>query len=148
MKKIHKILYILSMTVILAAIFALLYLGYMLYWPVKTIEFKNNGDLEIVNLNKEVRQGEQLEYKISYCRFTDQQAIVTRVIQDGLIYIMPPIQTNTGIGCQYDKIMSIAEIPKAIPPGKYQMLITVEFKINPLRTITHSLYTEPFTVVK
>lgn len=148
MKTVHKIFNIISLATIISAIFTLLILGYMLYWPIKTIEFKNTSDLEVVNPNKEIKQGEQLEYKISYCRFTDKQAIVTRVIQDGLIYIMPPIQTHTGIGCQEDKIMSIAEIPKAIPPGIYKMLITVEFKINPLRTITHTLYTEQFTVVK
>ncbi len=130
------------------ALLALLYAGYLYFWPVKTLTFEKTDSIEITNENKEVRAGEELFYKVSYCRYTNEQAKVTREIHDGIVYIMPEMQVNLATGCFKDRKVSVGEIPKAIQPGKYSMYITISFKVNPLRTITHTLTSETFNVVR
>lgn len=145
----HKIFYYVSMAGITLAILGLLYTGFMLFWPYRTVTFNQTQNLEVLNENKQVRAGEDLQYKISYCRYTDKQAIITRTLQDGVVYILPPVQaTKVAEGCADNVTVNIATIPKAIPPGKYTMVVSLEYRINPLRTITHTLATEPFYVVK
>ena len=149
MKNGHKIFYYISMTGIVLTILGLLYVGYMLFWPYKTVTFNQTTNLEILNQNKQLRAGEELQYKVSYCRYTDKVAIITRTIQDGVLYILPPIEgAKVAEGCKENATVSIAQIPKAIPPGKYTMVVTLQYKLNPLRTETHTLATEPFYVVK
>lgn len=148
MNRLHQTFYIISMTGITLAILTLLYAGYMLFWPVKTVTFTQTEKLEIVNENKTVKVGEDLFYKVSYCRYTDTQAKVTREIHDGVIYVLPEIQTNLTKGCFTDRVINIGTMPKAIAPGKYSMYTTIEFKVNALRTVTHTLTTEDFYVIK
>lgn len=144
----HQIFYYVSMAGIVLAILGLLYTGYMLFWPYKTVTFNQTTNLEVLNQNKQLRAGEELQYKISYCKYTDKIAIITRTIQDGVLYILPPVETKVSEGCKENATVNIAQIPKAIPPGKYTMVITLAYKLNPLRTVTHTLATEPFYVVK
>lgn len=148
MNRLHQTFYIISMTGIALAILALLYAGYLLFWPIKTVTFTQIENLEIVNENKTVKIGQDLFYKVSYCRYTNRQAKVTREIHDGVIYVLPEIQTNLATGCFKDQVINIGTMPKAIVPGKYSMYTTIEFKVNALRTVTHTLTTEDFYVVK
>lgn len=145
-QKIHTLIYKISIAVIGLAVLSLFYIGYMVFWPYQTINFTKTENIEVVN--KTLKHGEDVQIKVSYCRHTDTQATVTRELHDGLIYLMPEITTHTGKGCQTDRILSMGEIPNALPDGKYTMLITLQFKVNALRTITQTLATEPFTVVK
>lgn len=146
--RVHKLVYVGSMIGIGVAIISLFYMGYLIFWPVKTLTFAQTEGLKIVNENQQVRAGEELFYRVSYCRYTDRQAKVTREVHDGIVYIMPEMQVNLATGCFVDRIVSIGEIPKAIQPGTYSMYITIEFKINSLQTVTHTLTTEPFYVVR
>lgn len=144
----HQIFYYVSMIGISLAILGLFYTGYLLFWPYKTVTFKQTNNLEILNENKQLRAGEDLQYKISYCKYTDKTAIITRTIQDGVLYILPPVEARVSEGCKENATVNIATIPKAIPPGKYTMVINLQYRINPLRTVSHTLATEPFYVVK
>lgn len=144
-QKLHKAFYIISMAGLTATIVLLLIVGYMLFWPQKTLTFT---DTRLGVVNKEVRSGQELLFKVDYCRYTDMQARVTREIRDGVVYVLPDIQTSLTKGCHENLTISMGELPKVIQPGKYSMHITIEFKPNRLRTITHTLTTEDFFVVK
>lgn len=149
-KNIHKtkIFYRFIMAGITVAIIFGFYVAFLVFWPYKPLEILSPNPLEIVNENKTVRVGEEIEYRISYCRNTDQQARVTRTLHDGMIYILPELWTNTGTGCHNDAIISTSIVPKTLPPGKYFLHLNVQFQVNKIRMISYTLMTEEFTVIK
>lgn len=137
-KKLHKFMF--ASFILIFIIWAI----FMFWWiyPYKT--FILNRPYRI--LTPLVEQGGLFIYEIDYCKYTEVDANVNRKFVDGLEYVMPEIKPNFEKGC-YIKIQTI-KIPENLPPNTYHLKIQVDYKMNPIRTITHKIITTNFTVVK
>ena len=116
----------------------------MFWWifPYKTLEVKQPYEV----VEKVVKQGDILTYKINYCKYTNTQSIVKRQFVDGIIYATPEITANLKKGCGIAS--NTIAIPDNLPPGVYYLTIEVDYKVNPIRVIQHDLKTDSFNVIK
>jgi hypothetical protein len=136
------------------AIFALLalyiVLGILAFWelyPYKPFTITTQEATQPVPiLNTTLHPGDQLEYNLSYCKYTDNTSIVHKHLVDGQSI---PLDDSTGIlirGCGTIK-NSTTVIPETVNPGTYYLFVDVEYRVNPIRTYNVHYRTQSFTVV-
>jgi hypothetical protein len=130
---------------IFVAILFIIIIFYWLLYPYRVIEFEQ-VPYPIVNENKTVRQGELLIYEVEYCKFMNIGATTTKSFNNGIIYSLPPMQSNRETGCHDNKIF--LEVPKTLPPAEYSLEVLYRFQVNPIRVIEYKQSTEPFTVIR
>ena len=142
----NKILNIISFsTLILTAVF-IFYIFFNFLYPFKVIDFKNSQSLPI---NKSiVRVGEAISYTYDYCKYMDIQSVVMKELVGTETIIL--LSTSSGTiripkGCGKLNIANI--IPVDTPAGIYTIYINIDYKINPLRTISYTLKTQNFKVI-
>lgn len=137
--------YILSKIIdgIFIGIFLLMmWVGYSLFYPFKTIELQ---DKLIPVIIKQVHAGEKLQVKYNFTKFTDEQAEINITLVNHVILNLNPYYLSLVSG-EYHKIGFI-EIPSFSPLGTYHAIVNIKYKINPLRTISLDFQTEDFQVV-
>jgi hypothetical protein len=97
--------------------------------------------------NKIIKSGENLEYKVCYCKYTELRPTITRTFVDGIIFAMPSnLGINNPIGCGTNLIE--IQIPISLPAGKYRLETAYRYQVNPIRTIDVFTTTEQFEVIK
>lgn len=119
---------------------------FLLIRPYQTIELQN----PIIITNQPIKAGTVAIYEVDQCRYTDATAVVTRrlVRKDGANDLYISLGGNTSQapeGC-YKFTPPAVLIPAETPPGKYAIQFKIEFQVNPIRTITLNVESEPFTV--
>lgn len=125
-------------------------------FPYRWIEYYNDP---FPVKNKVVRAGEVLEYTVDYCRFNDHQAAFSKDIistNGGVAISLASYTSSFGINCKWytgnkghsEVLIRSTVIPSNLPPGEYFMKMTVEQRANPVRILTFSVETEPFTVIE
>lgn len=142
MKK-DKILHFLSYATILFAMAFMLWVAYMILWPVKVFEV-DPSPMEVVT--KEIRPGDNFVYIARYCSFNESTVRFTPQLRDGTVVSFPTRTTSIKEGC-FEAVSNSLEIPANTPPGVYNFRFVNEVEINPLRTITIISETEQFTVL-
>lgn len=131
-----------SFTLVLgfAAVFLITY--WMVY-PYKVLEFKEgNGTV----LTKRVRAGEYVELRQINCKYMPLVSTLNRQFIDSILYQIPLVQANRPVGCS-DKIENVP-VPKTLPPGDYYINTVISFQVNPIRTVSYTVKTNMFTVIK
>lgn len=138
-----KTFYFFSYLVILSAIVVMSVVGFWLFYPYKTTEFRD----KIIKVeNDTVKAGEEISYSVSYCKYTDVTPEISKTFVDGIIYVAPGAVSTTKKGCGVNKIH--VTVPKNLPPGVYHLELSYRYKVNPVRTIIINTQTEKFTVIK
>lgn len=130
-----------SMFMFVVIFFTICLVVYWIVYPYKTVVF-NKEEFEITT--PVVKQGGFVHYLNDYCKFIDLPAKVTRSFINGLIYVSPSTIVNRPKGCNSFDIA--VKIPEELPPGKYQMEMSYQYQINPVRVITIKHNTEEFEV--
>jgi hypothetical protein len=125
-------------------ILALTYIGYLAFWPIKTIEVI--GHDQILNPNKQVRIGAALVYKVKYCKYLDVEAHVHRTLAGTINYPLPDSTNHIPTGCR-TAVSRNTIIPVGVAPGKYRLQLTASYHVNPVRTIEVSHFSEEFEVL-
>jgi len=93
-----------------------------------------------------VKQGETLRYVSDYCKKKDYTFIVTRTFENSIIYVNPSFVSKRDVGC--NKVEIGVQIPNELPPGKYNIKVTYQTNINPIRVETVVQKSDKFTVIK
>lgn len=139
----NKILYKGMFAIVITLFFSLLYINYLLFYPVKTLEIKN-----ATVMTKQLHAGDLFLYKVDYCKYTKAPAMVYRTfhkVDESHIETFPAVQTTTLVGC------NIMEIPlqtyRIVQSGEYYMLVTVIFQISPLRQEQVTFSTDNFKII-
>lgn len=126
-------------------VLAILYMGTLAFAPVTAVTVVGND--KILNPGKQVRQGDALIYQITYCKYTDKQAAVTRaLVGKSVTYPLPASTNNVPRGCQ-TAISRNTLIPDGVEPGTYHLALSATYQINPLHAVTVSHHSEDFTVL-
>lgn len=141
-----SLIYLSYLTIILALV-SIWIAGYWLISPVKTIEFKQKV-FPVLNENKTVQSGGYLEIEIDYCKYTNEIPRITRHFIDSVVYTLPEVEAVAkGKGCGKDKVLIY--VPKVlVPANNYVYEQTFHYKPNPLKEVSITINSEPFTISK
>ena len=77
-------------------------------------------------------------------KYGDYEATKIMIIVDGVSYLLPQQVTKAGEGCK-DFISSTITTPN-LPSGKYHLEATIQYDVNPLRTIEYHQNSEEFYI--
>lgn len=139
----NRIFYWFSIATILAAIGIMLYAAYLLFYPFHPF-ILNREPAEV--LTKKVTAGQDLIYKVDYCRHGAGSGKVTRTVVGDTFIPIPLVETVTKEGCGSNAIH--LPIPEGSTPGTYHLEVSAEFHPNALRSIVIRFQTEDFQIVK
>ena len=112
------------------------------FWDYKTIEFK--GDYKTAQLT--YKQGDIGSYTVDYCKYTDVAPILTKKFVDGVVFTTSDTKAVIKQGCGTQLINF--EIPPTLPPGRYRLVIDLEYNVNPIRSIKITHQSNWFTVLE
>ena len=121
-----------------------LIISYWLFWPYKPIVFQEQ--FQIQNENKEVYPGDILFYSFKATKNMSRQVTITKQLLNDVIITCSPTIGNYPKG-EIDKIFPV-KIPLFAPPGKYKMMWSGVYKVNPIREITVTNNSNEFYVVE
>lgn len=131
---------------------ALLYAGYLTYWPFQVITIEPQP---YVLQNTVIAPGSYIYYTFHYCKNYDVKAEVIHQLQ-GMAQIR--LSNDPPTPELHDQALRLKDgcatttkgvyIPKRTPPGEYELYEYVDYQVNPLRTVSYVFKTEPFTVTK
>lgn len=151
----NRTLFIIGMLTMTLASAGILYSAYLSFYPFDWLKYYNEP-FPVLNENKTVRAGEFLIYEIEYCRWNDKQATFSKDIlgidnANGIT--LPTFRSSFGAICAKEEapqkvVINSTHIPLHLPEGEYYMRMLVEQPLNPLRTESLTVETEPFKVVK
>jgi hypothetical protein len=124
-----KWLYFASWASIFAAFVTFLVVGFMLFYPVTTVEYLDDR-FEVTPLK--VKAGETLDIRLRYNKLTDSPATVNvcfvdTIITDAFTY------TSLRKAGSYDHWRKVP-VPTSLVPGRYYLIFSVHHKVNALRT--------------
>jgi hypothetical protein len=129
-----------STSIILGLIlFIYIMIGYFIFWPFKVIDIIENPYIVGTSI-----AGETLDYYYHIYKYINLQGKVTIQLIDGCSIKLPTLITNFPVGEQ--KGIAKVDLPDWVPAHKFRAIITIEYQVNPLRTIIYSRTTDSFTV--
>jgi hypothetical protein len=132
-----------SSTILYAPIALILYIGYLLIFPLNIVTFESNR-IEVGK--KLLSQGEVQPLRYPFTKHVDLLPIVTTRLLNDVGYQLSDHLGSTGKGYT-DKWFYNVEIPKHLPPGKYRIERIFVFRVNVLREEKFRLLSEEFEVV-
>lgn len=129
---------------VLVAVFILM--GVFSFWylyPYNVIDFQNEP-FPILNDNGIVLQGEKVRYLVSYCKHINVTAEVVRYFVDGVLFETPETLSIGDIGCH--TVIAEVAVPATIPKSKFKLKTVLRYRVNPIRVIEVTNYTQPFLI--
>lgn len=136
MKKLHLFSYI----SLFFGYIAVGVIAFWLFWPYKVFELKSPITVDKKNYNA----GDTLTYTVDYCKYKSLPATLYRSYVDGVIYNIASIVANNPTGCHVTHPTTL--VPN-LPSGVYFIRLVFVYQVNPLRTITKTIETEPFNII-
>jgi len=133
--------------IIVLLVLAGLLLSFMIFsmvYPFKTVDYLVQP-FPILNENKTVRVGEDVMFKVDYCRYTNKPTKVIRSLVNDIIYTLSTSEMSNPVGC--NNSVGIVNIPDVVP-GIYHIESKATWVINAFRTITKVVETEEFEVIR
>lgn len=125
--------------------FFIFYIGYLIFWPVRTIEIK---DAIMPVITHQVKRGDALVYQFDYCRYNIFGATVYRTLygtNNNIVYPLALVNTVTLSGCRTADVYLM--IPSSLKPGTYYVDILVKVQVNLLKQEAMEAKTQSFQVV-
>ena len=141
MKK--KLLYSLPILTSVVSLALTLTVLYMLFAPYKILEIEE----PIKILNNPVKAGDYISYQAHYKKYAGIAGHVTEQLVDTVGIAFNEYNSNLPVG-EHTIINSGFKIPLYTPPGKYHLVATVRYQVNPIRTIEYYVVSENFEVIK
>jgi len=135
----HPVSYKISSVILFIMLISLMAVSYFILVPYKIFEVSG---IEI--LTPEVRAGEQLIYKVSYCKYSNLQGTISKTLVNSIIIPFTPYVINAPVGCGIRTVYQ--EIPLFAPSGTYHLGIISTYRPNPIRVVNIEYKTGDFTV--
>ena len=124
--------------------FLMFYVGYLIFWPIRTIETENSI---LPVITHQVKRGTALIYQVNYCRYQFYGATVYRTLygtNNNNVYPLAPVNTVTSPGCRTANVYLM--IPSSLQPGTYYVNVLLKIQVNLLRQQTLETRTQSFEV--
>lgn len=132
---------------ILTSIVILLVVVIFGYWSVRPYEpFVQNKPHTV--LNSPVTAGETLKFMSDVCRNETGRVEVQYTLEDGVLFALGQRSFDqVEVGCS-KFINETVTIPVIIPTGEYRLRVDSTIKVNPIRSVTVTFYTDKFNVIQ
>ena len=127
------------------AILIVLYLGYMMIFPLRVFQYNSTHTI-VLNENHVVSSGENLILSVNRCKYVDSTITLSRVLVNDIVYMLPESKSTLKKGCGAYNIS--IHMPSDIPAGQYYLHSTATVNVNPFRTLQYSIDSEAFNVTK
>lgn len=131
-----------AITIIMATIF-LFYIFYLLVFPFKTIEYKNQP---FPIIGKEFHPGDVVPFTVDYCRYITGYSYTIAGIEDGIVSTLGTKSVISIPGCR-TMVSRFWRIPLNTAKGRYRLVFVSEFHISAIRIIDVTSETQMFTVM-
>lgn len=144
-KWIHLYYYV-SITLIIifgAILFFNRYLDGDYYNPVLT--FKDNV---AVTDKTEYRSGDVVFVHWDFCKHRNLISKINISMIDDIVLTLPEVEQNIPVGCYEGKTVFQMKIPEIVHAGMFKTHVSLTYEVNPMRTITYQLVSEPFKIIK
>jgi hypothetical protein len=115
-------------------------IAFMLLYPFKVMEVS-----KVEVLTPVVRLGDDLDIKITYCKFVDAEATVTRTFFNDRAVSLTPYISHLPKGCN-SKIITL-KVPENMFASEYSLITCNGYKVNPIRNIDVCYSTEKFMIL-
>ena len=93
-----------------------------------------------------VRPGEILRYWPGPdCKVVDVPGTLSRSFVGDLVFQTPARAADRAVNCRELDDAEGVDVPN-LPPGRYHLVVTLSYKVNPLRDVIYRYETEEFTV--
>ena len=132
-----------SKPVLVLILLAYAIITYWLLWPYKPTIIKE--PIQILNPNKQVAPGDDLVYEIDRVSTVFAGEITRQLINDFVI-AYAPVTGIVSVGKTVFKAK--LKVPSSADPGKYRMKWMGAYKVNPIRTVYVTAWSEEFEVIK
>jgi len=148
----RKVLYM-CWAVLMTAGILLGWVFWSVWWPFEPLALDEESG-SIANHNKMVDRGGTLMVRMKYCKHTNLTAqMVSSIEQGASLWLLSSQLPAFTLGC-HDQNVGLAIIPVALPieattaegNGMSVLRVRLNYRINPLREVTYSFVTEPFTI--
>lgn len=114
-----------------------------LLWPYNPLVFKEQYFPVKSNV---LKQGSDLEFLVRYCKNMQVPAVVHYQFENSVIFFSTTVNhANSQKGC--GEHWNIFNIPEELPPGIYRLVMTVDYKVSLIRTVSVRGATEQFTII-
>jgi hypothetical protein len=137
-----KIKYWVSIILLIILLFISTWIVHSLFYPFKTVEFET--PIQITNPGKIAEEGGELQIEVLYDKSRPGAGHIIIQLVDGYNITLSSEDSNLPAG--KGKFARTLILPSRIPAGQYYLLMTIEYRINTLRTITRQFKSEPFMV--
>lgn len=137
-----KVLYMISVLTLTLSAVLVLYVGYLLLWPVEVMWQQE----PITVLNKQVKAGDFVTLEFNYCKYREAVGDVSIYLIDNTIFSLRTVQSNNPVGCRSDLKYPV-QIPVTTVPGVYHIREVLDFHINPFRQVHYTYDSENFEVL-
>jgi hypothetical protein len=126
-------------TLLVFFIFVLVYVGYLTWWPYNPIRVDG-----IKVCQSEVRRGEVIYFTFKGEKFMNITSHITIELVNGERMLIMSYDSNTPPGEAFKKRSFI--VPYHIQPGRYQLVWTGVYNINPIRDIIKTTKSDFITI--
>ena len=136
--------HVLMLATVVAITLALIPLSLYVWWSRPRNSFILTDQIHVVE--KEVSIGGSLEYKMSYCKYSDVSAETHYSFIDSVVYPLPGmVVRELELGCH--QVVEGLIVPD-VPPGSYRLDMLRVYNVTPFQRLeVHSL-SNLFKVVK
>jgi len=128
-------------TLVLTVVFIFAIIS-MLLCPYNIVE--TNSPFPVYK--EEVKAGGEITYDVQYCKFKDVSGNVKTQLVNDVIHFYPDTFAIMPAGCK--NYTGRKKLPDFLSEGEYKLMFNVEYKVNPLKTISIPMETETFRVIK
>lgn len=118
---------------------------FWLLWPYEPITINS---IDIMNEDNIAYVGEDLNFSVSYSKDKSYPVVeltVQLIDGSGSIFVLSGIEHGR-VPVGDGKVIVSVEIPHDVNPSVFMVYLTVEYKVNPLRTVTVNGRSKPLTI--
>jgi hypothetical protein len=137
----NRILYSLSLLVLISAFFMILYISYLLLWPQEIIKITT---LRAVNTDN--KAGKMIDMYVEYCKYKSVSAHVQPQLLNEKKTWLDDYWSNNPVGC-HKAVISKTIIPTDTTIGLHRLRMVYDFPLNSFRTIHYEFTSDYFNVV-
>ncbi len=142
-ERLHRFIYPIIMGILSLSALVILYISYLLLWPVRVLEVKTQP---LPLSASRVRPGDVATLTFDYCKYRHIQSRITvelvgETIPPGLSSIR-----NFEAGCHSANLG--VTVPESTRPGNYYMAVEFRYEVNQLRTDVQRFDSVPFQVIE
>lgn len=130
-----------------ALILVSLLVGLIFYWSFKPYNILAHEIVPYELVKDTYKTGEKLEYRVKFCKYTDDKAVIFGSYINGVIKNLPAVDVALTGGC-YEVISNDKVLPEELTPGPHRYCETIIYHVNPIRDIPYTFCTESFLIIE